>query len=706
MRRLILLLALLACLPAAANAAISRTGSCAATATSCTLSAVNTGDLVVGWAFRNGSTTAPSTPTSNTSVDTNNTGAGGTVGSYRIWCRVASSSGDTGSGAATNATAVFAEAFSGTPVISTALCNTTGIGNFTHNSAKTSTSASFNTFTVSDANNWVLGFLGDTGSSLCTPTGMTSVASSGTVGGNDTNGTVSSWSTTTCTVTSSTWMTWTGEVLGMAAPTGVAPIRVQVAQCSTTTGAVNQIITTRDCRFNQGTLTSNRVVAFVDYSITLTPTESFQNDKADTLALEKGQTDATNAQRAEIWCVAPTAGSLKYTMTFSGQGGGNQARNVRMVLVEYKNMSSCTPDATAGASGSSTTLNAGNLGTLANANDLIVQYGTLDSASSNTSWTAATNTTSINWIEDGQDINVQPFLFEWGQYGTKNPLTPIMTQNPTGGWVTVAAAFPVATGGTAPSGLYVVRRQNMNTQNETAATVTLPYPLAASGDGLILTKVNETGYDISSITDSNGNTWTRVGTGDPGTGNISGTEIWKAPNISTSTTASGNIITVHLTGSTGGAGSTMMVHEFSGADTTTLVDNTVGYISQTNTQTVAGDVTVCSACMTPPSGEIVVASGEVSQNSATDVTSPAGWVFTGGTFTPRVVPDFDDENNMWSLGLANGSALTVKYSQDSSNTPGIGFWYWNAVAVKAAGGAGPVVGGAKQMKLSKLSQNP
>src|SRR5262245_53976860 len=145
-------LILFACLfvPSIIEAAIARVGFCTATGTSCTLSAVSTNALVITFAFRSASTTAPSADASNTSIRTVSTTGGGTTGAYRVSCRKASSGSDTSSGTYANATSVASVAYSGTNVGTTADCNTTGIGGqggtgSAVNWAKTSTSAAYAT---------------------------------------------------------------------------------------------------------------------------------------------------------------------------------------------------------------------------------------------------------------------------------------------------------------------------------------------------------------------------------------------------------------------------------------------------------------------------------------------------------------------------------------------------------------------------------
>lgn len=219
MRRLLVLLLLLSA--AAAGQTISRTGSCSAATTSCTFSATATGDLKIIFAFRSGSNTPPTLPAGWTTILTVQAGSGGTTASARIGCNKSSSGSDTGSGTWTNATDVVGASYAGTGVNATSDCNTTGIGGIGSNSAKTSTSLNYPTITMSRANgtSWVMGDSGGTATSgtiTCAPSGMTSITTGGTgpqARASDTNATVSSWSSTSCTVASETWVSAVVEVI-------------------------------------------------------------------------------------------------------------------------------------------------------------------------------------------------------------------------------------------------------------------------------------------------------------------------------------------------------------------------------------------------------------------------------------------------------------------------------------------------------------
>lgn len=213
----------------ASSSPITRTGSCSNQATApatCTLSAVNTGDLIVCQGYRGASTTAPGTPGSNTSVLTRATTASGTTAAERIWCRKASSGSDTGSGSSTNSTAVACVAYSGTNVGTTANCNTTGIGGTASNAGKTSVIVDYPalTMTSTDGSSYVAGFAADSAAVPGAPTGMTTVSNAGATPGirvSDTNAGVSAWADQTVSITSGTYVSATVEIVGqrVATPT-------------------------------------------------------------------------------------------------------------------------------------------------------------------------------------------------------------------------------------------------------------------------------------------------------------------------------------------------------------------------------------------------------------------------------------------------------------------------------------------------------
>ena len=208
-----------------AGSAIGITGGCVAQATSCTNSAVAAGDLVITVAFRNASNTAPTLPATGwTQISVFGAGSGAPTGSVKVGCHKATDSSDTSSGTWTNATKVASIALSGTPVNTTADCNTTGIGATSTNSAKTNSTVTFNglTLNVTNGTSWVVtgaGMNGGTSGVYCDPTSITTEQSldqnQSSAGIGSTHAGVASWSSATCNMGDATgaWLTWVGEVL-------------------------------------------------------------------------------------------------------------------------------------------------------------------------------------------------------------------------------------------------------------------------------------------------------------------------------------------------------------------------------------------------------------------------------------------------------------------------------------------------------------
>lgn len=180
---------------------ITRIGS-ATGVTSATLPAHQAGDLIVAFAYRDGSNTAPALPSGWTGLQS----GGGSTNAGRLAYKIAASSAESATGF-TNATSLIVVVYRATGTI--------GIGASAQNGGS-STSVAYPalTLTGSAGNSWVIGFAGhrSTNTALETaPSGMVNFASvadaTDEAAGHDTNGTVSSWTAQSVSVggTSSGW---------------------------------------------------------------------------------------------------------------------------------------------------------------------------------------------------------------------------------------------------------------------------------------------------------------------------------------------------------------------------------------------------------------------------------------------------------------------------------------------------------------------
>jgi hypothetical protein len=200
--------------------AISYVGGAAGT-NSATLPSFQAGDLAVVFAFRDGSTTNPTVPAgwTNISNTTDGTSCSASIG-YRVLTPA-----DTATGTWTNASRTVVVVYrGGRPWLS--------VGGGANGAGTTNTVAyTALTMSVADGTSWVVGLVGhrsvDTTIDSAAITGMTArtsgVDATAEAAAWDTNGGVSSWSTTnqTITGTASGWVTRTVEILALPAQDSV-----------------------------------------------------------------------------------------------------------------------------------------------------------------------------------------------------------------------------------------------------------------------------------------------------------------------------------------------------------------------------------------------------------------------------------------------------------------------------------------------------
>lgn len=656
MKKLLILLLLLCAVPA--QAAISRTGSCSASTTSCTLSGTATGNLHLAIAFRSGSTTAPSLPAGWTTITTAATSTGGTTGSILVGCKVASSGSDTGSGTWTNATSVYAASYAGTTVKNSGDCNITGIGNFTTNNAKTSTTVTYGAITVQNTNNWVAGLMGDSASSTCTPTGMTSVSGTGTILGNDTNATVSSWSSTNCTVSSSTWLSAVVEIYGPPTCSGTCP-----TSASNWVGGPSSGLSTefnhpdpeRILYLPNTTISNNCLVVGATWGTGSASGDSLTTDQGDTLTRAFTTPPGNGNQVWQIFYGKPTAGSQKLTLAFTT---GSPTFLV-MTAAEFYN-TDCTKDVTGSNSGSSAVADAGSMTPTAS-NDLIVQFADQDTSGSNTTWSPAAGFTALN--RNFKSAVVAQYTVRT----STNAITPKVALDASHSWASAAIAFKSASSGSAPSAGI---RVNSTRQDLFLSTDASPqtYTFDLTGNlGVISWIGNGTADTVTSITDTcTGATWAKAVSNS--SRQISAPEIWYAVNA---TPCSGTYtITVHTP--IGGSES-IVFYDIGGAATSSVLDATNTAIGNQNggfsSPLSAGSLTTTAA------NTIVIANAGVEFNGFRTVTP--------GSFDPQ-----DNNNGFGHHFRATTGTDNFSWTTDQSGQAGgVGRWDFVAASFKAPAAA-------------------
>ncbi|TLY39614.1 MAG: DUF2341 domain-containing protein, partial [Nitrospirae bacterium] len=201
---LLLTLLLVLAFASPAWAALSRVSKASAQANSVAITTPSVGDLILVFAHRDGSTTAPTLATNYTNINS----SGANTNSSRIGYKISDGT-ETTSGTWTNATSVAVVVYRGQHA-------TTPIG-ATGSGGASSNAIAYNTFTlqVTDGTSWVVGVGGHRTATNVgqAPTGMQLQTSATDVAASDTNGGVSSWSTQSVTVNASSgWSSWAIEI--------------------------------------------------------------------------------------------------------------------------------------------------------------------------------------------------------------------------------------------------------------------------------------------------------------------------------------------------------------------------------------------------------------------------------------------------------------------------------------------------------------
>jgi hypothetical protein len=595
MRKLAIILLL--CAPTSMWAAIARNGTCSASTTSCTFSATATGSLKIIFAYRSGSTTAPTLPAGWTTVLTIATSASGTTGAVRVGCNDSSSSGDTGSGTWTNATDVVGMSYSGTPVVDTASCNTTGIGATANNNAKASTTANFPAITlqVPTGTSWVAGFAADSAAVVGAPTNMTATVAGGTgpaAAGNDTNTTATTWPSTNVTVTSSTWLTAVVEILATQSATP------GIVQCSSHFSTRSTGATTYVLQLPNPSKAGNLIAVMMNYNDQPASVSSVTDDKSQTYLAALAKFSDANAQVLSAYYFPNTVADVhSITINLTGTPTGVAPIACELYNVAYLD------NVVAGAQGSSTTITAASTGTLTSG-DLLLQYMASDGGQAPIASCTAGSHANITWaIPDAGAEIVSGQCVQWGVYSTTTAFAPAMTSGTTGHFETMVLAFKAASMGVPPpsSGIYITGIQHQNFMGSCCGAPAPNFPnptvfqMPCSGNlvTMALEFFNDT--SISSISGSVSGSYSALGAGIANHSHLRNIQVYAKQNA---TTGQGDLITVTTSDRTGDG--TIMAYCVKGA-ATSAYDSTAGAASAGGTQSVAGNLTPGSTFPLTPS---------------------------------------------------------------------------------------------------------
>jgi hypothetical protein len=670
---------LLVGLSSPAQAAISRVAQCSAQTTNCALGATpSSGDVILVFSHRDGSTAAPTLATGYTSVSA----AGANTNAARLAYKYSDGT-ETTSGTWTNASSVAAVVYRGVdphfPIGGWAV----GGG--------ASVTLSFTGFSLwaQNSSSWVAGFAGHrTATNVGTnaPSGMTTQSSATDVAVFDTGAAVNTWSTQTAAVSANSgWRTYAVEI--RTAPAADSPpspdYLVQHVAGSNIGGGQSESTVT--VTLPNLTKAGNCLVVSVGHWNSLTA--SVADDKTNTYTLAATGNDATNGYQVKMFVAPNIAADTKViTVTLNNSGVGSTAVQV----AEFYNIATSTPvDVNVGTSVTLPSAVATGSMTTTQANDLVYQVAFSESqflTGNQPLFKRITKDPTNGLVLASADL-LDGVTAQYGIKASAGAINPTINVSATGVAnsdivVTAAVALKTATAGSAGSGKRIVHVQSCNFfRDNGATTVNLQFP--STGNLLVQTWVgyNTTAaasVELNSMTDGAGNTWSATGA----SVSISGGGLSRM-FYSTSPTAYPNLIGPTLSLSRTQQESNGILFDIAYEGKTWALDV---HTSGTGTQSVTGNLTTLTVTPTTADG-IIISHGGI------DLHTVSGLTGTGFFFDAMVYPQADGSRNFYEdnpVGHyfnSDTSARTFVWSTQN-NPAGVDGWSAIGAAFKATSGAG------------------
>jgi len=629
--------------------------------TSCTPPTHSIGDIIVIFAFRAGNTGAPSLGAGFTSILTKS----GTSCAARLGYRIANATNDA-SGTWTNATALVCHVYTSSLYSSG---SSMAIGG-SASSSSINTTINFPTITMTNGGgtSWVSGFAGvdNTSQTISSaPSGMTNqsleTAAGSQAAGFDTNGAVSSWSSTNATDTGTAGdsVSCTLEICENVPPAAISNFIQHTSTQPIVTNQVGETCNNYVVSCPDPTLAGNGLALCVAYPSGATP--AITDDKGNTWPTSGGAgtvtVDAGAGNMAMQFFILTNAatGTRKVTINF----GSTTQAPVRTWLTQLYNVTGTIEGhATAAAVNTAGVVAPGTF-TPSVANCVVLSY----MSDSNT---AGTTNPSLIQAANGYFLNDSDISWKGG---TGTPSASQAALQTTA--VSTNALFNLAIGGSEtynvlsvalstgsqgtpkPTGIHIDRVLFFSTANN-PASYTLQIP-ATGNCGLLIATEDLAGDGSTTATDSDSVSWMQaiVGGGFP-------LMWWRG----SSPQNPGRTITLNYTGHTG-TNLDLKYYDISGAAAApfdTYATATPGTMSNVNSVASAPSITPSTA------NGLVVACLQEGTGPTIDITSPAGALYDH--------PYYD----VWQ-GVAGIASTTMTVASTTWGTLGVG------------GGAGDLRGG-------------
>lgn len=382
--------------------------------------------------------------------------------------------------------------------------------------------------------------------------------------------------------------------------------------------------------------------------------------------------DSSNHLDLDVWVAFNiVAGTRTVTAAFNIAGVPNEANYATPRIQEYNNVVSV--DACGGNVSSGTSLTSGSK-TPTVTGDLVVQYTFRSGSFLATSYTVGSQS-NITWQLADADLR-ESGSTQWGVYNSISALNPTMSMAGSTSFISAGLFLKEGSAGNTPSGgIRVVSTQHNDImpQSDGGPSGTFNLQLPSRGN-LLYAAFSSGGNSITSITDSNGNTWVSAGVTPHNDTLCQG---WYAANA-----ISSNDLVVTVSKDAYDTADTIVFYDIVGALVTgSPFDNAT---QATGNNPSRNNFNTNSITPSTVNGLIVSHMG-VALNTISDTTT-AGVLFDSqyydnntGTFSQL------DENNGWAH-YYNTSTASITFGWHPLNPSGnnIGNWAAMSVAFKAA----------------------
>jgi hypothetical protein len=460
---------------------------------------------------------------------------------------------------------------------------------------------------------------------------------------------------------------------------------------------ITDTITVVDSFLPNPTISGNTLLLWLRYDTTAQTVTWSDNIGGNTYIKATSCTDATNGVVGEVWYVSGIrAGVQEVAVTLAAR------HHPQLQLYEFYNIGALDQVACQASSGTSVT--SGALPALTAVNDLVFQFGAVTNGTQLTS-ISTTNQTNMPWtLRSAMIADTFGSGVQYGVYNDTVGFSPTFTVAPTTNYIAASVAFKSASAGSAPpSGVRVCYVQHDNTQNETASTVALKYPITGNAIAVLSNSgCNGSGFSgdcayATSASDGT-NTYEQIGstTLSQATDDFNAVgNAWLASGVSP------GVYSVTWTmnpRSSGGNGTSFWMHDICGAGNTNPLD--IGFgpsgLAQTfgeqNKTGGSGNVTSFSGT---PTNQNEVMIGQIGSqwDSYTGLSAPSGANQQNCYYTTISNPSHCDLNaGVGDFYNATSTASqTWTWTHDTNTSSGVGSFIANGMALmstNASSGAG------------------